>query len=250
MENHEKNLVSAKSESGDPDVEIPVSASGNIDSMKPKNGQIKSKIIYVAWSVAGILPLLVIIIGIPYSLYIYKCKELSNFYNRIESEWKAKLENHKSKIDYLERRINDLQYDNNKYLMLLQASPQSIPFLNKRITELEEELGKLKSAGLIPTKPKPPAEPNEIYLYFKEMKKGDAFIDPLSGSTLGVSEIFEDNTASIALTLPGQPTKSLIRVLPGTSWNYSYKATNYRITITTIRWLTGNYIVEVREIGK
>jgi hypothetical protein len=89
-----------------------------------------------------------------------------------------------------------------------------------------------------------------LYSVAKELKKGGAFIDPRTQTTIGVSDVTSLREAKITLTLPNRKRQDLERVRPGTSWDFSFKGSTYRMTLTNVDWYKDSIEVQINELRK
>lgn len=180
------------------------------------------------------------------STFILEGNKINNLKNIIEL--------YKSKVENLEGEIQALRSENKKYFDWLLQTPKTIPFLESNIRQLETEKTKLiaEITNLKKDDSKPIQQeiPKQLYVYSKDEIKGNAFIDPITGAILGISDMLTDNKAYGTLSLPGQSNIELDRVGPGKSWRYSYSGKKYQLSITKINWSSNTFRVEVREIEK
>lgn len=185
-----------------------------------------------------------------------------NLYKAQVGDRQAVAEQYKAKIDVLESELIKLREQNSRYLKWLQSQPASFPMLESRIMKLEEENATAKkilahpqgehhlenmTTGVFKNTGSQKALP---YNYFKDMEKGDAFVDPYTGATLGVSSIDSNNTAKIVLVLPGEKKQSIDDAKPGDSWDFSQFGLKFSIILTKISWLGDRIEVTVMEKPK
>ena len=168
--------------------------------------------------------------------------------SKIDS-YKARLEMYEDKTETLGMEISELEKENLKYLRWLENTPNSIPFLEYHIIELENENIELKKEILVyknQTGSLNNESMQEYYYNSYSIRKGNAIVDQYTGLTLGVSNINVLFEAEITLTLPGEDTIHQSNVKPGDVWYFNDN--KFKITITKINWYTDNLDVEISEI--
>lgn len=97
---------------------------------------------------------------------------------------------------------------------------------------------------------------DKYFFKLSNLKEGEAFVDPLTNSSVSVFNIEEDFTASAILDYPnGFNTISFkeppsVKVRPGDSWkNIYYNQKKYKMTITEINHSTKLFSAEIRQIN-
>lgn len=173
-----------------------------------------------------------------------------NYYRAESENYKAQLEMYNTKVLFFETEIADLKETNRKYLLWLENTPDSIPFLESEIIQLENENTKLQKQILdyinITN-----SNNKEVDLYqsLYPLNKGEAIIDEESGLTIGVSDIHINFVADITLTLAGEKTESKNSVKPGEVIYFENSGKKFKITIIGINWYNDKIDVEIREVA-
>ena len=166
--------------------------------------------------------------------------------------YKAQTENCKAVSEQYKVKVELLEKDNQKFLRWLENKPDTIPFLELKIKNLESEneqlKGKLASIEKV-------AEPNiakqqEDYFYTKDLSKGEAFVDLRTGATIGVSDIGSNYEAKGIISLPGRKAEDIDGVKPGKSWDFEKSDIKYKLTVTKVNWLNNSFQVQVKEISE
>lgn len=168
--------------------------------------------------------------------------------SKIDS-YKARLDMYEDKTETLGMEISELEKENLKYLRWLENTPNSIPFLESHIRELENENIELKKEILVYKNQIGSLNNESMQEYYYNsysIRKGNAIVDQYTGLTLGVSNINVLFEAEITLTLPGEDTIHQSNVKPGEVWYFNDN--KFKITITEINWYTDNLDVEISEI--
>jgi hypothetical protein len=163
----------------------------------------------------------------------------------------AEVEQYKIKMEIMENDMNILREDNKKYLQWLQSTPNAAAYIELKLKNLEKDnlslgdriLGaKIASTGTEANR-KPP------YGYSVEnMHKGEAFIDPYTGVSLGISDINSKFEATVILSIPGRPAQEIKKAKTGMSWNFDFKDEKFKIVIYKINWYNNTFGVMISQI--
>ncbi|SBO11484.1 hypothetical protein VME0621_03620 [Vibrio mediterranei] len=157
---------------------------------------------------------------------------------------------YKAKVSILESEIKQLRQENARYLAWLNQEPKSIPAMENKIIELESQLLSIKkeNSSISDTNKEGDAVITEPYEYSSTFVKGESFVDPLTKAVVGISDINPDNTAYGVVNIPGVDSIKLSRAKPGTSWDFSYSGSNYKLVIKSVNWLNNTASVSIFEL--
>ena len=194
-----------------------------------------------------------VVIGATWAFFTFVYDENRLNLSRAQvEESKSVAEQYKAKADVLQTENLRLAAQNDTYVRWLQGQNGSFPNLEAQIKRLESEKTKLTEAltkaegGQTPSTSSP--TPTGPYAYeSRELKQGQAFVDPLTGASIGVSDINADYQARASVTLPGRDTQ-IVSASPGQTWKFDYHDKKFILTLTKVIWLTNSFQVSVREM--
>ncbi|MEI9478884.1 MAG: discoidin domain-containing protein [Deltaproteobacteria bacterium] len=98
----------------------------------------------------------------------------------------------------------------------------------------------------------------------KDLKQGDVFESFITGASLIVNKINQDNTANITTNIPleteglnltlrgwgNSEMKYFENVSTGTSWQFKHFSAEYNMSVTSINFSKGLVTLEVKEVGR
>ena len=162
----------------------------------------------------------------------------------------AEVEQYKAKMEIMEHDMNILREDNKKYLSWLQSIPNAAAFIELKLKNLEKDnlsQGDRLTARVAATGTEANKKPPYGYS-IENMHKGEAFIDPYTGVSLGISEINSKFEATVILSIPGRPAQEFKRVKTGMSWNFDFKDEKFKIVVYKINWYNNTFGVMISQI--
>ena len=157
---------------------------------------------------------------------------------------KAEADQYRAKTETLQSELDGLRADNAKYLEWLSATPNTIPYLEKRVTDLTRENQELRTrAGVKQVAPNlSTAEGRGATISI-----GETYVDDITGVTLGLSNVNRDFTADVLLIRPGGQRAELKNVKAGEKWGFTYKNVPHQIQLRSVDWFSNKATVAVRE---
>jgi hypothetical protein len=155
-------------------------------------------------------------------------------------------------MQIMENDMNILREDNRRYLNWMQSMPNAAAYIEMKLKNLDKD--NLSSKNTMPlnkmafrgtessTKP--------LYSYTLEnLHKGEAFIDPYTGVSLGIADINSKFEADVIISIPGKDAREYNRVKTGMAWNFDYKESKFKIIIYKINWYNNTFGVMISQIG-
>jgi hypothetical protein len=183
-------------------------------------------------------------------VFIFDENKIAVYRAQVENE-KATANQYRAKTEALESEIANLRLETQKYREWLVNTPNTIPYLEQRIRALTEENTRLRARGAEFPKIDPSGSPTTRitpYSSSKVLNIGEAFTDPRTNATLGVSQIASDFTANVVVNIPGEKAFNLKSARPGETWSFNKDDRRYQLTISKIDWFTNKAEVQVREL--
>jgi hypothetical protein len=188
-----------------------------------------------------------------------------NFYKAQVESVKAETENIKAtnllylaKIEYLENENRMLAALNNSYLDWIEKTPNPLPFLKARIEELSKEnhkllnnysdsIGQMRHKSILGT----PNTDNTVivsknYEIIKEIKKGEAYVDKVTGIIVGVENISVDYQSNLQITFPDNTTKKE-QITAGKSYSFTSMRKKYQLIVRKVEFVYGYVTIQILE---
>ena len=162
---------------------------------------------------------------------------------------KAESDQYKAKTEVLEVEIARLQQENQKYLDWMTSTPNTIPYLESKISSLTDQLGKTTT----PTVDPPPSLNGfevipAFYANSQIISVGETFLDKRTGASVGIGRITPEFTTSALLTLPSGKTQEIDNVKAGSNWRFKDDGKSYELQFDKVDWFSNKATVSVREI--
>lgn len=157
---------------------------------------------------------------------------------------KAEADQYKAKTEVLEARIAQLSDDNQRYLSWLSEMPGTVAYFESELKKAKEQAASIKVAS-------PMLEPNMSTSEGRSavLTMGESMIDPITGAIIGVGRFHADFTVDLNITTPDGKTQSQPNSKAGSVWDFTYKSTNYRITLVRSDWFKNEATVAFRELN-
>lgn len=164
--------------------------------------------------------------------------------NKVDAA-KAETEHHKAKIGALEAEIAELRGDNAKYLEWLTDTPNTIPYFDKKISDLDKENQELRArAGVREIRP----NISTVEGRGATLSIGETFVDEITGFTLGLLDVNQGFTADVLLVFPNGDRREVKDAKAGDRWEFDFKNVSYQAQIRNINWYSNKMTVAMREV--
>lgn len=167
------------------------------------------------------------------STYILQDSRLNLAHSELASE-KALAEQYKSKVDLLQRDIDELRGENAEYRNWLGQIKDAVPAVVPRIMELKGDIGRLKAEAARLRSANPKAKP-EVREYTATV--GSAFIDDTTGLIFTVKSTAPDKTAVVLIHFPDSGSPKEFAVLPGFRRDFLAKGKSVTLIVTSINFI-------------
>jgi len=158
---------------------------------------------------------------------------------------RAEIEQYKAKLEIMGTETNSLLKDNKIYMQWLQSTPNAAAYIETKLKSsvgMNDSLQGGTSTGADLNRKQP-------YSYSVEnLRKGEVFIDPYSGVSMGVPDINSKFEAVVLLSIPGKATKEFNKVRTGMNWAFESGGMKFRITVYKINWYNDTFGVVIRKI--
>lgn len=161
---------------------------------------------------------------------------------------KAESDQYRAKTEVLEVELSRLQQENQKYLDWMTSTPNTIPYLESRITSLTEQLSRNVNSGTEASSP-----PNDLqfiptaYANSQIISVGETFLDERTGASVGIGRITPEFTTNALITLPSGKTEEVDAIKAGKLWRFTNDGKSYELQFDKIDWFSNKATVSVRE---
>lgn len=186
--------------------------------------------------------------------FIYKDNELDFKQAQIESV-KQQVEQYKAKLEITEKERDNLDKMNKQYLDWLQSTPQTLPFYEKKIKELEKNTQcNCNQNSIIENIPDTEKNVHDTitsgsYSHTESIKKGYTFIDEKIPVSLSIGDIhYTPLSISGTINLPFNKSEIFEKKGPGTIWNFKFHNKDFLIMIESINWYFDSCEITVKEV--
>jgi hypothetical protein len=158
---------------------------------------------------------------------------------------RSEMEQYKTKLEIMGTETNSLRKDNKIYMQWLQSTPNAVAYIETKLKSsvgMNDSLQGGTSTGVDLNKKQP-------YSYLVEnLRKGEVFIDPYSGVSMGIPDINSNFEAVVLLSIPGKATQEFKEVRTGKNWDFESRGMKFKITVYKINWYNDTFGVVIREI--
>lgn len=174
------------------------------------------------------------------STYVLEDDKLNLARSQLESH-KTISDQYKSKVDLLQKDVEALRAENAEYRQWLSSMDNSIPTIVPRIIALQKNIDLLKAESA--SNGRPTQQPTNY-----SARTGSAFIDERTGLVFTVRSTSPDHMAKVSVVLPGKETRIDDNIAPGHQWTFSHQGENYKITVTTITFLSDTVLFRIDKL--
>ncbi|MBF4344501.1 hypothetical protein EAY39_27880, partial [Vibrio anguillarum] len=158
---------------------------------------------------------------------------------------KTQTELYKAKVSILESKLAGLESKNQQYLGWLNSTPKTVPAMELKIKQLENELTRSQVPVDCPKENSDSGNNSasetttEVvkYVYSQSFKEGGSFTDPRTKVSLGVTDINGDNYFDGVLSIPGKSPIALNKKSAGYSYEFTVGSSSYRLLVTSAFWV-------------
>lgn len=166
-----------------------------------------------------------------------------NYQSQIDT-LKTTISQYESKISFLEKENQTLTAERDRYYDYLINIPESIPYLNNLIIELEDQNTELLQSANTSNKD---SEFQKYYITYDNVKENNAIIDTHTGLIFSMNDISMECTGNAIISLPGEPSETRA-VISGEVIEFRYNDNNYQIIVSMISWTASSYSIIIKEI--
>ncbi|MCW7490925.1 hypothetical protein EHQ94_10855 [Leptospira meyeri] len=160
-----------------------------------------------------------------------------------------KIEILNSKISYLADQNENLRKDNEIYLKLLSELPGSAIFFKEKIRKLEQEKNKKEKVTIYNNLSNNTVNENDQkYSFAKKLSSGEAFVDPKTQITAGISSINDKFNADIIITDPNNKVIIKRNISAGFVFEFSKNEKKYKLIILELNYFSNSFKIEVISI--
>lgn len=167
------------------------------------------------------------------STFILQDSRLNSAQSELASE-KALTEQYKSKLELVQRDLEELRNENKEYRDWLGQTKDAIPVVVPRIMELKGDIAALKAEVASLRAANQYAEPE-----VRECSAtvGSAFIDDTTGLIFTVKRTAPDQTADVLIHFPGSGSPNEFSISPGFQRVFLANGKSFTLTVTSINFV-------------
>lgn len=155
----------------------------------------------------------------------------------------------------LSTRVDYLTQENIQLHQWLESEPKTVPFYEKKLSELSDKLVSLEDA-LRKAQSSNSEKLNSNWIE-EELKKYNmtkfqpvrmSIYDPFTHVVVGADRISVDGRTDILITLPNGGKIVSPSSLPGTTWDYEFNGKKYRLILEAADWASQQFGTRIVEI--
>lgn len=167
-----------------------------------------------------------------------------------ERRHNAEKENLNIIIQTQRERINLLEYENDNLRNEIKAQTEILQSIPGTTKYYEEKIATLKKsiADKDTSYQNIGNSINTKYIIESDLIDiGHAFVDNLTGTSIGINSISIDRDASGVINLPNRPEIKFSKILAGQRWQFTFEKRNFEIIILELNWVGNKYRVKIIE---
>lgn len=170
------------------------------------------------------------------STFILQDNRLSLLRGEADSQ-KTLAEQYKSKVELLQRELDNVRAENAEYRVWLGKTKDAVPVMVPRLTELKARVDALEAENKELTKTSPkPAKNTE-----QRVDIGRAYLDEGTGLIFTLKRATVNRTAEVIIRFPGRDGTTEQTVNPGQTWDFQANGKKYSLVLTEVSFI-GDYV--------